>query len=248
MLHILICEDDNRQRAHIENIVNKYISAQDVEMELALSTGNPAGVLDYLQTHPDKRSLYFLDIDLQHDKIDGMGLAVIIKDTDPYAKIVFITTHSEQAHLTFEHKIGAIDFIVKGLPEAIERRTVECLTLAYERYLDEKSALMKFLNIDANGEVWSVPYDDILFIETHTKVRNKLILHTETGEIEFRGVLSDIEMQVPEFYRCHKSYLLNVGKVIYIDKRTKEAVMPGDKRVLVAEKKMAEFVGVVGER
>jgi len=51
---------------------------------------------------------------------------------------------------------------------------------------------------------------------------------------------------MPEFYRCHKSYLLNMGKVVYIDKRTKEAVMPSGKCVLIAEKKMAEFVGMVG--
>jgi len=245
VLHVLICEDDLRQRAHIASIVTKHISTEEAEMELVLSSGNPTEVLTYLEKHPDKRGLYFLDIDLQDDEINGIDLGVKIMEVDPYAKIVFITTHSELAHLTYEYRIGAMDFIVKNRPEGIERRTIECLLAAYKRYLEEKSELMKYFKVDANGEVWSIPHDDILFFETHSRIRHRIILHTETGKMEFRGFLSEVEKLVPEFYRCHKSYLLNVKKITYIDKLTKEAVMPNEKRVHIAVKKMSELVGLM---
>jgi len=248
MLHVLICEDDSGQRAHIESIVTKHISTEDVEMELILSSGDPTEVLAYLEAHPDKRGLFFLDIDLQRHETDGMKLAVKIRETDPYAKIVFITTHSEQAYLTFQNRIGALDFIVKNRPEDIEARTIECVLEAYRLYTEEKSELMKYFKIDANGEVWSIPHDDILFFETHSRVRNKLILHTETGETEFRGFLSEIEKLFPEFYRCHKAYLLNLDKITYIDKSTKEAVMSNGRRVHIAVKKMSELVRMIGDR
>jgi len=248
MMHVLICEDDLGQRTHIESVVRNQIATANMELELILSSGDPTDVLDYLKVNPDKRGLYFLDIDLQHHEMDGMKLATIIRETDPYAKIVFITTHSELAYLTYEHKLKAMDFITKDRPEDFERRIMECILAAYWSFLEEKSKLMRYFTVDANGEVWSIPYDDILFFETNPNVRHKLILHTERSEMDFRGTLSEVEQIIPEFYRCHKSYLLNLAKIAYLDRATKEAVMVNDGRVHVAEKKMAELAKLIEKR
>ena len=248
MMHIVICEDDLRQRTHIESIVVKHIATENVEIELILSSGDPTEVLAYLQAHPDKRGLFFLDIDLQHSEMDGMKLATIIRETDPYAKIVFVTTHSELAHLTYEHKLQAMDYIIKESSDDVETRTIQCVLSAYERYLTEKSELIRYFKVDANGEVWSIPHDDILFFETNSKVRHKIILHTEDSKLDFRGVLNEIEQQIPNLYRCHKSYLLNLEKIAKIDKVTREAVMVNGGRVHIAEKKMAELGRMIGDR
>jgi len=161
---------------------------------------------------------------------------------------VFITTHAELAYLTFKHKIEAMDFIVKDRPEDMATRMVECVLAAYERYLQEKSEQMRYFKIDANDEVWRIPHDDIIFFETSSKASHRIILHTENGEIDFRGALSEIEQLIPELYRCHKSYLLNLAKIAYIDKATKEAVMMNGERTHIAEKKMSELVGMIGDR
>ena len=248
MMHVLICEDDIGQRTHIESIIGKHIATENVEIELILSSGDPTEVQDYLKAHPNKRGLYFLDIDLQHNEINGFDLAIQIRETDPQAKIVFITTHSELAHLTFQHKIAALDYIVKDSSSDIELRTIGCVQAAYARYLAEKSEQMRYFKIDANGEVWSIPYDDILFFETSSKVRNKIVLCTEYSEIDFRGTLNEIAQLIPEFYRCHKSYLLNLEKVVYVDKITKEAVMPNGSRPHISERKLAELIAMIGSR
>ena len=245
MMHILICEDDLGQRTHIESIVKKTIATENVKMKLILSSGDPMDVLSYLEAHPDKRGLYLLDIDLQH-RVDGMKLGKIIREADPLAKIVFITTHSELAHLTFQHKLNAMDYILKSSPEDVETQIIECISVAYERYLEEKSALMKYFKVDANGEIWSIPYDDILFFETNSIVRNKIVLHTKNSKLNFRGVLNELEQKIPKFYRCHKSYLLNLSQIAYIDKTTREAVMSNGERVHIAEKKMAELGRIIG--
>jgi len=248
MLHILICEDDNKQKAHIESIINEYTAAKSNEMILALSSSDPSQILDYVKAHPEAGGLYFLDIDLQHDEMNGIELGAEIRKIAPFAKVVFITTHSELAYLTFKHKISALDYIVKDRPEEIEPRIQECIKVAYEQYLQEKQEQMQYFKVDANGEVWSIRYDDILFFETHVNIRHRVIIHTENGKIEFRGFLSEIEKLVPEFYRSHKSYLVNVDKINYIDKLAKEAVMPNGKRALIAQKKIAGLVAIIGER
>ena len=248
MLHILICEDDAMQRTYVESVVKEHTARYENEMKLAISSSDPTQLLAYTNAHPDTGGLYFLDIDLQHDEINGIQLGARIKEIDPLAKIVFVTTYSELAHLTFKHKINALDYIVKDKKEDIKKRIHECIKEAYERYLQEKQDQMKYFKVDASGEIWSIPYDDILFFETHVKIRHRVVIHTGNGKIDFRGFLSEIEILVPEFYRSHKSYLLNVEKISYIDKLTKEAVMPNGMRVLIAQRKMAGLVGIIGER
>ena len=248
MMHVLICEDDLGQRAQIESIVSRHIATEDVEMELILSTGNPIEVLNYLKIHPDKRGLYFLDIDLQHREMDGMELATIIRKTDPYAKIVFITTHSEKAYLTYKHKLGALDFIVKERPQDVETRTIGCILAAYKCYLEEKSELMKSFQVNANGEVWKIPHEDILYFETDSEVGRRIILHTEKSEVAFRGSLRDVVDLGPEFYCCHRSFIVNLNKIARIDKNAKEVEMVNGAMVYVARQKMSELLRLIGDR
>jgi len=232
----------------MESVVKEHTAIKDNEIKLAMSSSDPIQILAYTNTHPEKGGLYFLDIDLQHNEMNGIELGAKIKEVDPLAKIVFVTTHSELAHLTFKHKINALDYIVKDKPEEIKTRIHECIKESHDLCLKEKQEQMKYFKVDANGEVWSIPYNEILFFETHANVRHRVILHTENGKIDFRGFLSEIEKLIPEFYRAHKSYYLNIDKINYIDKLTKEAVMQNGKRALIAQKKMAGLVGIIGER
>ena len=248
MLRILLCEDDLGQRAHIESVVRKYIAATNCETELTLSSGNPADVLDYLKAHPDQRGLYFLDIDLQHDEMDGIALGAKIRELDPFAKIVFITTHAELAHLTFKHKISAMDYIVKERPEEVGARVAACISAAYKRYLKEKSEQMAYFTVDANGEVWRIPHDDILFFETHPSIHHKILLYTENSKTDFRGFLKEIEKLVPALYRCHKSFLVNPSKITRIDRSTREAEMVNGKRIPIAEKKMSDLLKIIEDK
>jgi len=245
VLHILICEDDPGQRSHIESVVRKSIDEDSCDKKLVVSTDDPTRILDYLKTHPCKRSLYFLDIDLQHDELDGLKLAAIIRESDPYAKIAFITTHSELAYLTYEYKLKAMDFFIKERLSEIEKWIEECINTAYARYLEEKTAFTKHFRVDANGEIWNIPHDDILFFETNSRVRHRVILHTENSKIDFRGFISEVEQRVPTFFRCHKSFLVNLDKISYIDKVSKEAIMVSDRRVSIAEKKVNKLLNIL---
>jgi len=247
MLHIVICEDDHSHRTKMESIVVKYIETEDVEMELILSASGPDEVLDYLEKHPDRRGLYFLDVDLQHE-INGIKLGAKIRESAPSAKIVFITTHEELAYLTFKHKIEALDYIVKGRPDDIETRMIECVIEAYKRYMQEKDAEPKFFLVNTGSETANIPHEDILFFETHPQIRKRMLLHMEKGKIDFRGMISEIEKLVPDFYRCHKSFIVNPNKIVRLDKAKKKAELMNGQLVFVAAEKMSELAGMIGER
>ena len=247
LLHVLICDDEPAHRTQMEVIITQHIHTEDVEMELILSTGNPLDILDYLEQHPDRRGLYFLDVDLRHE-IDGITLGTKIRQIDPFAKIVFVTTHEELAYLTFRQKVKAMDYIVKNRPDEIQTRMIECCLAAQKRYLEENSKDMKFYRVNANGVITNVPYHDILFFETHPNVRERMLLHTAGGKFDFRGIITEVEKDAPEFYRCHKSYIVNSANIVEINKTQRTAAFANGQVVLIAKDKVTALAKLVLKR
>ena len=244
MLHVFICEDDPVYREHIASIVRQYIDAEGCDMTLALAAGCPIEALCYLEAHPDACGLYFLDVDLGHE-INGIALGAKIRDMGMPATIVFITTHEEMQHLVFKHKIEAMDYIVKDQPEGIEARVVECMEAAYKRYLDTGGVKCKYFDVKAGEQIWHIPYSDILFFETDTSMRHKMVLHMKDEQIKFRGLINDIAGIDPVFYRCHKSFVINVILVKRVDCKAYMVEMADGALVPIAAKKVRGLLALM---
>jgi len=197
--------------------VKNYIENEACDIELVLSTANPDDIINYVEKKPEETGLYFCDIHLQHE-MTGIDLAAKIVSIDNNAKIVFITTHSELAYLTFRLKIETMDYIVKDDPEDVEKRVSECLAESYKLCMSSESQVDEYYIIKTNKEVWNIPFDDILFFETHQTIRHKMIIHTKNSQIEFRAMISDVAKISPLFFRCNKSFVVNTKNIKYVDK------------------------------
>ena len=245
MLHVLICEDDLGQRLQIESVVRGHIATEGRDIELILSTDNPTEILDFLKNYPDKEGLYFLDVNLQHDMMNGIELGAMIRQVDQSAKIVFVTTHDELAYLTFTHKVEAMDYIIKERPEDVERRIIECISIAYKRYLEEQDVKQKEFQFEIGGRLWRIPHDDILFFETDPGKKNKAFLHKKDEYIGLRNSMSNIAAAIPEFYRCHQSFLVNPTHIRGVDKISNEIKLSNGDTISFAPKKAAELVDMM---
>jgi len=244
MLHVFICEDDPIQRNQVETMVNKCILEDDVYIDIALSTNTPASLLDYLEEHKTQSGLYFLDVDLQSD-INGIELGTKIRKIDPSATIVFVTTHSEMTHLVFTHKVEAMDYIIKGIPpEELETRVADCMHLAYQRFLDGKHSQNKYFSMKVGGQVMNVLCDDILFFESCTQRRNRVLLHMANGTLEFYGTLNDTSNLGSQFFRCHQSYVINVDRIKHVDMQSRDVEMINGTVIPVARQKKSEFLSM----
>ncbi|MDO4530780.1 MAG: LytTR family DNA-binding domain-containing protein, partial [Bacillota bacterium] len=64
---------------------------------------------------------------------------------------------------------------------------------------------------------YNVPLEDILFIECRQK---KAILHTKTEELTIGVPLYRLgeELPAPHFLQCHRSFLVNLKNIAYLDK------------------------------
>ncbi|MGA4518694.1 LytTR family DNA-binding domain-containing protein [Solibacillus sp. FSL K6-1781] len=215
-MNIVICEDDRVQLEKTKEIIENYAMMEDNGMKVVLATANPHDVLSFLQE--DKADCYFLDIDLK-DEITGITLGSKIREEDPIASLVYITTHAEMSFLTFIYKLAALDFIIKDNPDSLKEKLLSTLKEAHRRYLKlgEQDNIQK-LQIKTTGRTHNIDFQNIYFFEASPD-SHKIILHLENEHIEFYGRLKNYEGLHPDFYRCHKSFIVNKSKIKNIDSK-----------------------------
>lgn len=236
MLAIIICEDDWKQRQKLEQYVKNYIMIESLDMELAFSTGNPTEVLEYVKSNPKLIGLYFFDVDLQHE-MSGLTLAAEIRKYDDMGKIVFVTTHGELSYLTFTYKVEAMDYIIKDTQENIQAKVCECIRVAHERTLNDRSGKKRLFKFKVGDTIRSIDVNEIIFFESSI-ASHKVSMHLENGEEEFYGALKDIEDQYEEFYRCHKSFLINKNHISEVQKKERIVEMSNGETCLVSVRAM----------
>jgi len=214
MNNIIICEDNAIQRKELESILTTEI--KKYECKIALSTDNPYEVIRHIDNRTNS-FIYFLDVDLNSD-INGFELAKLIRTYDPNGYIIFLTGHAELTLLTFQYKVQALDYIIKGDLNILKTKVTDCLNAVHNTLNAAKEKIDTKISIDVGNNVIFLDFDDILFFET-AGTEHKISVHTANGQLEFYGTLKNIEKAVSsDFYKTHRSYLANTKKIKTIDK------------------------------
>lgn len=215
MLRIYVCEDNAVQRQKIVTIITKTICIEDYDMELALSTGSPAKLLECLRQTP-MPGIYFLDIDLKSD-INGIELASAIREFDPRGFIIFITTMDHFLPDTFKYKVEAMDFISKNTSKDLSGRIISCLKRANDLYTAPANTVHKVFRFKIGSQIMTLPMDEVTFFEP-SPTSHRIIAHTLNGAMEFYGTLKNLSAQADDrFLLSHRKCLVNREHVSSVD-------------------------------
>ena len=221
MVSVFICEDELVQKERLEKLVKDYIMNQELDMEIMLATDDPIAILNYVQESSEMGGLYFLDVALNHE-MDGIALALKIRDLDPSGKIVFLTVHGELAYLTFKYKIEALDYIVKGTDlETMKKKVGECIQIAYDRHLATKEPDQHYYVVKISEKINVIPIEEIMYFKV-SDVRDRLVLHLENSKMQFRGFLKDVENYHPSFIRVHHAIVANKNNIKSVNDKKME--------------------------
>lgn len=169
-----------------------------------------------------------------------MDLASKIREHDPFADIIFFSMHADKLKLTFKYKLAALDFIVKEHVQLSEQ-VIEALQASFLKYqqLGNKDGT-KFIQIKIGERIQNIPYDEIYYFETSHQ-EHKIILHAVNGLYEFYGKLKEFENIDKRFFRCHKSFLINLQYVQNINKEQRKITMTNNKVCCVSFRKMKDL-------
>ena len=230
MISVFICEDNIPFQKDLLNCVNDCISIEELDMEVAVSTDDPAQIFNYIQTEK-VHGLYFLDVELGGG-YNGIEVAKNIRQYDPRGFVVFVTSHPQYMPLTFEYQVEAMDYIQKAKDNVLHNRINESIKNAYAKHVsrsEEGNLVFKPLN----GCKVSCVHKDILFAETDPLDSRRLILHTKKKQYVFTGGLTELSKILPQglFFKCHKSYLINITN---ISENGKEALRQGAEKIIMS--------------
>lgn len=211
MIHIYLCEDDKRQLNNWKTIIEKFLLMNITESTLYCAVTDPEELLS-MRKHSNITGLYFLDIDLQADK-NGLELAQEIRRYDPRGYIVFVTTHSEMAVLTFRYKVEAMDFILKDEPETLPEHLCACIRNAENNYKTQLESSNRLLSVKIDRSSLVLDQNDIIAITTAEDC-HKIIIHTRSGIRQMSGSLKEFGAALNHgFCQCSRSAIINLYHV-----------------------------------
>lgn len=197
-MRIAIVDDQEKWRICVEELIRKHYGQNVPQIDQ----------FDCGESFYDKDEYDVVFMDIEMGQMDGFETAKRYKQNNEEALILFLTTHVELSRRGY--MVNAFRYIDKAcIVEEIE----EALNSIDE--LPKKDRMIAFHVV--NMAEMHVRVRDILFVETD---KRNIIVHTvECDYISNRGI-DEVEEELKDcgFFRCHKSYLVNLERVRKIDR------------------------------
>lgn len=206
---VLIVDDEYPARQELRYLLKDYTN-----LEIVGEATNAAEALQLISAL--HYSILFLDI--QMPGVSGLELSRQLKEKDNSPLVVFVTSHQEYALEAFG--VDAVDYLLKPVSE---KRLDEALQKVFTRLTSkgkakessdgqEGKSTLEVIPVDYQGKTILLEEKDIIFVNashdyTEIKTYDKKYLS--------RFTLKDMEnrLNLDLFYRCHRSYLVNIKKV-----------------------------------
>jgi len=231
MLPVYICEDDDTIRTALKEYLEKQIMMEGYDMEIALCSGHPEEIIKAVKESLG-RGIYFLDIELKGEPMDGFGLGQEIRKLDSRGFLVYVTAFKDLAFETFRYHLEALDYIVKGNPGKLKAGIRRCLEIITERMRKEKGEAREFFSVKVMDVVRHIPVDEIVFFET-TGRTHRIELHGLNDRLDFIGSMQELEEKLGgRFLRVHRAYLVNVEQIAELDLKDREIRMKNGEKCL----------------
>ena len=214
MLNFVLCDDNKLILTKLCKILESIFIKNNLSAQIVFSSTNSEETLEYV-LHNEVNVL-LLDIELK-SKLTGIEMANIIRKNNKSIYIIFTTGHLEYGLIAYQCK--TFDYLAK--PITLERLEITILRL----FEDLTSMPRKFLKLDTKNAV--INLDSVQYIE---KDGMKLTFYTDSTEYKIYSSFNKISKSLPEnFIRCHKSYIINIDKVINIQPNTNTVLFDHNK-------------------
>lgn len=206
-MRIAICDDEKEIRALLAEKTAKLYPKADIFLwqsgeELLLAKEKPDILL----------------LDIQMEGRDGMETARELRRRDKDVIIIFVSALSDFVFQAFD--VGAFHYLVKPFDDG---KFAEVLRHAVGQLEERERTAANGRNVPSlvittGGTHITVNICDIVYAEVFDR---KIVLHTRDADIEYYGKMKELEEQAgAEFYRTHRSFLVNFGFVRKYDAST----------------------------
>lgn len=223
MHRMVLCEDDVTQRKFLKELVLKSLEGVSTQIELLeFSSGE-----ELLEHNLDGIDIFFLDIQML--KLTGMDVAKIIRENNDTSEIIFITSLVD--YIQEGYKVRAYRYLLKPISfEDLKENILSCLS-------DIIKKRENFMLIENRGIINKVLISSIMYIEVR---KRNLTIHTTEGIYYTKNSMDKVERELEryKFFRCHKSYLINMEHIQFISKNT---VVINDQNIPISKHRISNL-------
>ena len=224
-MRIAICDDEKRICDILAEKVAKICSEAEI---ITYTSGKELLEADKL---PD-----ILLLDIWMPEMSGMDVAKTLRDRDWRKILIFVTGEESQVFSSFD--LHPFHFLVKPFADEKLNEVLDDAMKELERCGDLSGNHDKYIEIQSGTSHIRINLSRLVYAEVYDR---KTILHMRDENIEYYGQLSALESLVgSDFYRIHRSYLVNMKYVERYD-RTTLITCRGD-NVPIARREYERFI------
>lgn len=205
MFKVVICEDDSIFRSTLKDYLEVIFRETTNKFEIKVFECGE----DLIENYPEDTDIFFLDIEMK--KISGMDVARKIREVGDSSEIIFTTGLID--YIQDGYEVRAYRYLLKPIKfNRLKYHVNECIKDILKRHENNLVVVNK-------GSVYKVEIDEITFIEV---INKDIIIHTKNQTYNTKTNMKSIEKELIKynFYRCHKSFLVNIKYVESIEQNT----------------------------
>lgn len=224
MLKIAVCEDEKEQRTLIKEYLIKILDETSLSYEIITFNSGE----DLFNNYTYDVDIFLLDILM--DKLNGMDAARKIREIDD-KNVEIIFTTSLVDYIQEGYEVRAYRYLLKPLKfEDLKRHMISCIN-----DISEKN---KYIFIDGKSDTLKIKANDITYIEIQ---KRDMTIHTKKGDYQVKSTMDKVEKDLnnSNFYRCHKSFLLNMEYVDSIKQYV--AILENKEEVPISRHRFKDF-------
>ena len=201
---ILVVDDESRMR----KLVKDFLVRRDFEV---LEAGDGEEAVDIFFQEKD---IALIILDVMMPKMDGWEVCRTIRKHSQ-VPIIMLTAKGEELDELLGFELGVDDYVLKPYEkERIRKVLSRCLSSDAPDEKREKPHPKK-IAINTEGKTIFENAKDLVFLET---CRRGCLIHAAGREYYDSRGIGDFEKRLESlenvsFFRCHKSYLINLEKV-----------------------------------
>ena len=222
LFRVAVVDDESDFLKYVSELLRKEIGRHFDDVKIEQFTSGEA----LLQRHKfNPFDVVFLDIDMPNTT--GFDVSSEIRKQSRECYIVFITSHSELVYDSMDFQ--PFNFVRKGDLKQFSQKlsdVIDKLTLHLKQH-------KKIVLFDKKHGRFSVPYSDVLYMESDDHYVRYYILGTKPKKIFYIMVRSNIgvlekEFSEYDFVRIHKKYIVNLKHIFNLDMKNDLCIFKQD--------------------
>jgi DNA-binding LytR/AlgR family response regulator len=196
-MDIALCDDDKH-----------FLTAMEAQLETLGMVDSLASFCDlapFMRSVEGGKRYDAVLMDIRWDSGDaGLAVTAEVYHHSPETKIIYITGYVDRyAQEIFLHPANLSGYLTKPVDNKLLRANLQ-------KVADAKRE-GGILVLKQRNAIIPVPFNEINFIESRNHV---VLVHTDHDVITvYQRLESILECLNGDFYQCHKSYVVNMGKI-----------------------------------